>query len=482
MRLTMVNTSVLLKQLVSLLLCLTMISTVFAQQFSLYNSGTLYDGFENPSQKTFQVDTSRRYAFNFFIPTITFNGTFSGPAEPTFKSLIYDEIFNGSELTIGENKRNTLTVHTNTYIAMFRILKAVKNNQEIGLSWQVRNDGRVEVTNETFAIFDNYKLFSKNSYQGLFNDQGYNQSYHQFSLTYRQDYKKRLSLGAKVSLLSGISYTAMKVHQSELNIDGVEDNIDVSLQGTLRSSFKFDEFEKKMAYPYFKNPGLSFSAGAGYKLRGGWFLLGNLKDIGFIKWNKNSFEYNFDTGQIFIDNASNSSSDNRLADSLDTKISASSVTRSYISAINGKAEVLLNKDFGNYQPNLILSKSLFYKVGDIALINNYRFENYVFTVSADYNTNKFFQLGGQIMIKSPNAEFFLGSDQLFKTFEALKGFNNSTSSYGKGYTGASFYLGFGLKFGPVLEHQANARNISGFTGNSVRGLFKRLLGKTRKQD
>ena len=139
--------------------------------------------------------------------------------------------------------------------------------------------------------------------------------------------------------------------------------------------------------------------------------------------------------------------------------------------------MLLNKDFGNYQPNLIMSKSLFYKGGDIALINNYHFKNYVFTISADYNTNKFFQLGGQFMIKSPNVEFFMGSDQLFKTFEMIKNFRNSPSSYGSGYTGASFYLGFGLKFGPVLEHQANATRIPGFQGNADRGFLKRLLGK-----
>lgn len=471
------NISTLLKKTLLLFLFLYLYDQAHAQQFSLYNSRTLYDTFENPSQKAYQVDTSRRYAFNFFIPTITFNGAFSGPAEPAFKSLIYDGGFNGSEITIGKSERNTLAFNTNTYIAMLRILKAVKNNQEMGFSWQVRNDARMEITNETFAIFDDRRFFSANSYQNLFNDEGYNQSYHQFSFNYRQDYKRRLELGAKVSLLSGISYTALKVYQSELNIDDENDVIDVALAGTLRSIFKFDNIEKEMAYPHFKNPGLSVTAGASYKFRDGWFLLGNLKDIGFIKWSKNSYEYNFNTGPIKINNASNSSADNRLADSLNEKISSTSVSRSYISAVNGKVEVLLNKDFGNYQPNLILSKSVFYKGGDIALINNYHFKDYVFTVSADYNTNKFFQLGGQFMIKSPNTEFFIGSDQLFKTFETIKNFNRGSSPYASGYTGASFYLGFGLKFGPVLEHQANATQIPGFRGNSDRGFLKRLFGK-----
>ena len=46
----------------------------FSQQFSLYNTGTLFDSFENPSQRAFVPDTSKKYAFNFFIPN--FNGNF----------------------------------------------------------------------------------------------------------------------------------------------------------------------------------------------------------------------------------------------------------------------------------------------------------------------------------------------------------------------------------------------------------------------
>lgn len=471
------NSIISIKGSIFLLILLASVNLAYAQQFALYNSRTLFDSFENPSQKAYQIDTSKRFAFNFFIPTITVNGSFSGPAESAFKSLIYDGIFNGRDLTLGGNRRNTLSFSSNNYIAMLRMLKAVKNNQEMGISWQIRNDGRVEVTNETFAIFDDYRLFNSSSIQDLLNDDGYNQSYHQFSFTYRRDQTRRLSLGAKFSLLSGISYTSLKVQKSDINIDETANIIDVSLSGRLRSSFKFDAFEKRMAYPNFKNPGLSFTAGAGYKLRDGWFVLGNLKDIGFIKWSKDAYEYNFDTGRIIIDNASNSSSDNRLADSLDSRISNSSVNRSYMSTINGKAEVLVNKDFGNYQPNLIISKSIYYKGGDIALVNNYHYRNYVFTASADYNTNHFLQIGGQFMIKTPNVEFYMGSDQLFKSLELIKNFNSGSAPYSSGYTGASFYLGFGLKFGTILEHQANATQIPGFQRNQNGGLLKRMFGK-----
>ncbi len=453
------------------------ISPLYAQQFGLYNSRTLYDVFENPSQSAYQIDTSRRIAFNFFIPTFTVNGSFSGSAAPAFRTLIYDGKLSGDDIVIGQNEYNTLTLNTNTYIAMLRILKTVKKSREIGISWQIRNDGRIKATNETLAIFDDYKLFSGNSFQGLFNDKGYNQSYHQFSVVYRQDYNKRLALGAKASLLSGITYTAFEAFDSQLNIDSENDAIEVNIAGGLRSSFKFDNFDSSAVYPRFKNPGLSFTGSASYKFRNGWFVLGNLKDIGFIKWNKDSYEYNFNAGNIIIDNASSSNADNRLADSIDQRISNSVTRRSYFSSLNGKAEVLINKDFGNYQPNLILSKSLYYDGANIVLTNNYRVKDLIFTLSADYNTDKFLAVGGQFMIKSPNTEFFLGSDHLLKTFQAVRDAKQGSSPYSSGYLGASVYIGFGMKFGRVLEHPANANNIPGFDRNSDGGFLRRIFRK-----
>ena len=466
-----------MKKTLLLLFLLVSINVVHAQQFGLYNSRTLYDVFENPSQSAYQIDTSRRIAFNFFIPTITTNGTFSGSATPTFKSIIYDGIINGNGIPIGQNKFNTVSFNINTYVAMLRILKTVKRSQELGISWQIRNDGRIKVTNETIAVLDSYRLFSGNSFIGLFNNKGYNQSYHQFSLTYRQNYNKRLSLGAKGSLLSGITHTAFESYRSDLNIDNLNDIINVNIAGNLRSSFKFDNFDSKSIYPKFKNPGLSLTAGASYKFRDGWFVLGNLKDIGFIKWNKNSYEYNFNADNIKIDNASNSTADNRLADSVDQRISNSSSNKSYLSALNGKLEVLINKDFGNYQPNLILSKSIYYDGGNVVLTNNFHVRNLILTLTADYNTSKFLAIGGQFMVKSPNTEFFLGSDHLFKTFEAIKDARSGTSPYSAGYTGASFYMGFGLKFGRVLEHPANANNIPGFERNSEGGFLRKIFKK-----
>lgn len=465
-----------IKLFLILIVFLSLLNETYAQQFSLYNSRTLYDSFENPSQRAYQVDTSKRFAFNFFIPVISINGTFSGPAGSSFKSLLYDGVFNGRDLTIGQNRLNIMSLNSNNYIAMFRVLKDVKQYQEMGVSWQIRNDGRAQVTNEVFAIFDNYERFDQNTLENIFNVKGYNQAYHQFSFTYRKNYTKRFAVGAKFSLLSGIGYSSIKVNKSKLNIDPLNKQFELSISGRVRSSFEFDNFKKEMIKPFFKNPGLSFTLGGSYHLRDGWTILGNLKDIGFIKWSNQAFEYNFDTGAIVIDNASATDADNRLADSLDSRVNLKSKNRSYLSAINGKAEVMISKEFGDYKPNLIFSKSIYYDGGNIALINNYHFKNYVFTASTDYNTNGFLQVGGQFMIKTPNIEFYMGSDQLLSSYRMFREYKSSTP-YSSSYTGTSFYMGFGLKFGKVLEHQANATVIPGFKKEKTGGFIKKLFGK-----
>ena len=451
--------------------------SVNAQQYSLYNSRTLYDSFENPSQRAYQVDTSRRIAFNFFIPTISFNTTFSGPAESAFKNLIYNGLFNGRELTMGQTRKNVLTLNSNNYIAMLRILKSVNKYQEIGISWQIRSDTRAEVGNELFAVLDDYRIFDIDSVGDLLNLNAYNQNYHQFSLSYRLNPTRRLALGTKISVLSGISYSQLKVTKSDIKFDDVTDMMDVALAGRLRSSFKFNRFQTEMVKPNFKNLGLSITASASYKFRDGWFVMGNLKDIGFIKWNSESFQYDFNTERLIIENASNESADERFIEEIEKNISPKSEKKSYLSALNGKAEILINKNFGSYHPNLILSKNVYYKGADIALVNNIHLKQYVFTGLANYNTNGFMQLGGQFMIKTPNVEFYAGSDHLLKTVEVVRNSIKNESTFTSGYTGASFYLGFALKFGRILEHSANATKIPGFKGDPDGGFLRKLMKK-----
>jgi len=83
------------------------------------------------------------------------------------------------------------------------------------------------------------------------------------------------------------------------------------------------------------------------------------------------------------------------------------------------------------------------------------------------------------MIKTSNFEFFIGSDKLIPTSSLLLDamtknpvmINQNTS-----LTGASIFLGFSAKFGPVIEHPMNASVIptgeKGFLGRLWNRFFK----------
>ena len=460
---------------ISLLCLLSFLTTVCsAQQYALYNSRTLFDTFENPSQRAFQIDTSRRYAFNFFIPNISVNTTFTGPAQESFRRLAID-----GEVTSDvpfEGKDNSLIAHTNNYLFMFRLLKSVEGESEMGFSWQLRNDTYIKATNETFAVFSDLRRFTDSRYTDIFNDKGYNQLYNQFSFTYRESLNKRMGFGAKISFLNGLAFNQIDINSSTLSFNETTDQATLDLKGKYRSNFGPREPEEKDFHPSLKNPGASVSLSANYKFRNGWFALGNIKDIGAIKWAKTSYEYNFN-GSATTSNPDVNSANDDLIDDLVDQIGDIEKQTSFLTPTNAKAEILINKDFNQYQPNLILSKNLFYPGGDIALINNYRYRNLVLTVSSAYNLNNFFQLGGQMMIKSPNFEVFMGTDQFSQTRTMAKNFLNDEIE-GSGHTAASFYFGFAVKFGTVLEHQPNATRIPGFEEKGG-GFFKRLFSKKR---
>lgn len=449
-----------MKKIFIVLLSSLLFIQVNAQQYSLYNSRTLFDSFENPSQKAFQPDSSRQFAFNFFIPALGINAAMGGPAKNTIKYIVFDDSLGAAGLTLGKHKTSRAFGNMNTYLLMFKVYKSVSDNKELGLSWQVRSDGEFEVTNETIAIFDNYKLFTQTQLADVFNNKAYGQNYHQISLTYRRDYDRQTGIGLKLSYLSGISYTDLKTNSTNLTIDKAANFFDVYLKGKFRTTFLADDTIKSRFFaPAFRNPGLSFTASANFSLRKGWYVLANLKDIGFIKWSNKSYNYLLDR-DISIGNASASDADERLKDELN--FHSAYYQRGFITPTNGKAEVLVNKNLDYYQPNLLISKNIFHKGADVALMNNFRYKQLNFSFSTVYNTSKILQVGSQFMIKSPNTEFYIGSDQLYKTVHEIKALNRDDKTLFRGYPGASFYFGFSAKFGYLIESRPYANRIPHF--------------------
>jgi hypothetical protein len=101
-------------------------------QLALYNSRTLFDAFENPSQKAFYTDSSKQFAFNFFVPTLTFKGSASGAGFSTIKRMLVDDVIDTQDLALGENKQTRLAANSNVYLLSFRWFKRVKYQQEVG--------------------------------------------------------------------------------------------------------------------------------------------------------------------------------------------------------------------------------------------------------------------------------------------------------------------------------------------------------------
>ena len=459
-------------------------SFTFAQQFGLTGTGTLFDGFESPARKTFKVDSSRKYAFNFLIPTVSVNSAFTGPAQQSFKDLVFERVIT-ADLPIGADEGdNTLHLNSNNYILMFRTYRNIYWDREIGFSWQIRQHGRVRATNETFVLMENIGKFAgpdqlQNS--GMFNNKGLSQLYHQFSMTYREDLDKRTGLGVKLSALSGILYNKFDIVRSDIRF--AADSHVLDLSGFYRSSAGFDSLDlAREAAPSFRNPGVSVSLGFTRKAPGGWNVTGNLKDLGVIRWNRESRKYSFDR-ELSVANTHTAEGRKEFLNDMKKLLKENTEQKAFFAPTDGKAEIQLERDLDWYRPHLVLSKSLFYPGGNIALVNHFAVRNFVFTALGDYSLDRYFQLGGQALYKTPNFEWFVGSDQLFKTYYATRSILEKSSAYGQGYTGASVYFGIGFRFGPVMEHPLNSGSIPGVQniGEQKRGILKRLTSGNRRR-
>ena len=452
-----------------------------AQQYGLFNTKTLFDGFENPAQKSFTLDYSREVASNFFFPTLTVSAANKG-SDDFIRLLTSEGKYTAREVPLGVKQLNTINQNSNTYIATLKVFKSWKHHQEFGFSWQIRSDGRIDYTNETLALLDSYRRFEESGlrdFDEAFNNKGLVQSYHQFSFSYRENYNKQLAFGIKLSLLSGISYNRLNITESNFdrqsNIDpAASEDINIRLKGYYKASFlKWDELENKTFFPTFKNPGASLTFGTTYTAKNGIFIMANIKDLGLIRWRKGAVEADFNRN-IQISNPDTLSSkqvENKITD----VILESAKTKGFFAPTNARVDFLISKTYERYKPSLLFSKNVFYKGGDAAFINQYQFNDFSLSAIPAYNFDGFFLFGAQAMYQTPNFEVFLGSDNLFKTISQTKASINRDATIGSGYNGLSFYMGLGIKFGRPVEHPQNSSVMPGPRDNEP-GFFRRLFG------
>ena len=473
-----------MKKILFVFFLLLQTSKIFAQQFSQINSGTLYDSFENPSQKAFTTDTSRKYAFNFFIPNFNADLFFIGDAQNTLKSRQFSGMYNNTALKIGKGNLNHATISANAYLLMFKMFSSFNGDQELGFSWQTRAEGKGTFSDESAAIFNGSASFNDGTYNNIFNDHYYLQTYHQISFTYKEKISKQLAVGVKLSALLGLEYQELDITGSSISFDKANNQAILMLDGANYTS-ENTGFSSATYTPSFKNPGASISMGATYKTRDNFILQANVKDLGFIHWSSNSNNYLFAYSRLITDLTSPAREAN-VFNAIKGIASANSsdYLGSFTIPTDGRLELSANRTYWfdydktfKYSPTLVVSKELFYQGAVIALVNPFQYNSFTATLTTTYNDLKAFNVGGQLMIKKTDWEFFIGSDSLLPTarlgYDALK----QQPSYGTSFTEGNIFLGFSVKFGAVTEHPMNSSTVpigeeKGFLGRFFDSIFK----------
>jgi len=474
-----------------LLICCFFLITIkaFGQQFALYNTGTLYDSFENPSQRAFIPDTTRQFAFNFLIPNFDANLYVTGHGQQALKTRAFHSYYNTANLTTGQGNFNHLNANANDYIFMFKIFTSEKGDQEMGVSLNTRFEGRGLATDETISFFNGFTQFPDNVYANIFNSNYRFQAYHQISYTYREQVDKRLSIGFKVSALAGIQYHQLDIKRSSVTFNRSLDQAKLSFAGTSRASSQANETEFEKAFPLFINPGASVSIGTTYIDDNGFKWQGNIKNLGFISWASKSLTNTF-AGTATIDGFSTADRENIIKNSIDNITEANQHKHGFITPTNGLLELSINKSWWlddegtvKFSPTLIASKELFYNGFTAALVAPVQLGKHNIALTTSYNEVKLLNLGLQYMKKSDNTEFFVGTDRLFSTVSLIsdaftldKEEQKQMKTPIKAFTGMDFYIGASFKFGPLIERRINSSSVApagdkGFLGKIWDSLF-----------
>ena len=470
--------------LIVFLLCLAV--TSFSQQFSLLNTGTLYDSFENPSARAFLSDTSKMYAFNFMVPNFNADLFLSGDAQASLKSRVFLNQYDNSALKINQQKFNRATSNINVYILMFKMFTSVNGDEEMGFSWQLKTDGKASFSDESIAALNGPGDFvSGQNYTNILDSRYYYQTYHQFSFTYRERLNKQVAIGFKFSLLAGVEYQQLNINSSNATFNSAADTARANLQGTYKAAYIPGQFTAHDYLPTFRSPGASISVGSTYTTEDKFILQGNIKDLGFIHWSPLSKIYDFDDAATFP-GLSSPNREDTIYKYVSKIIHNGGTEGSFTTPLDGTAELSLHKVFYidddqlfSYAPTLVASKELFYNGFVGALVNPIQYKYYSLTLTPSYNDLKEFNFGAQFMYRKPNWEIYIGSDRLGQTLsltsESLS--KHSTSiDQNSAYTGANIFLGFSLKLGPTIEHPMDASSIP----NGEKGFLGRLWGRLFK--
>ncbi len=434
--------------LLGFLCCL--ISVTRAQQYGLYHTKTLFDSFENPAQKSFTLDSSRQYASNFLIPYLDFSSLNKGDSKDAINTLIANGYRNSR--TGAFSSPQTMRENINIYLLNFKIFKYHKYHSEMGFSWQIKSETEAKYDkNISLGLFDTFSYFGTVPRINVFNNNIKSQVYHQFSFTYRENYTKNWALGVKLSLLSGLGYSEFYANKSAVVIDPVTKKMNVQLDGSYKLNFPEETSSNLSKMLPFKNFGAAITIGTTYTTKSGIFIMGNLKDLGFIRWNKKSTQKVFNVNEDFNDITNES----KMSKALVNIGRANTVQEGFVSPIETRADFLISKTLGPYTPSLIVTKNIFSKHGEAALVNTLKSGLFSFSATPSYNLDNNFKLGLQGMLQTPNFEMFMGTNDLIQTYYASKDIIKNNAAVATGYNRGSVYIGMAFKIGYIVEHPMN---------------------------
>jgi hypothetical protein len=444
--------SLMKKILFSVLLLSLGMGPAWAQRFSMYNTGTLYDSFENPSQAAFIPDSTKNFALSF-IGNASIYTYLTGNAQTPIKSRIFLDRENNNAFTAGQNQFNNAFVQSNVYLAMLKMYASSSGRIELGASYQIKTNARGYASDEAVDLINggnNYtQLVGRND---IFNGHAFYQGFHQLSLTYREKVTRNFMLGIKLSTLLGIDYNKMEIDRSSVTASGTR--AIPLVQGTYQATYVDGRYPKRDLLPSLSNPGLAIGIGATYITSGGIILQGNVKDLGFIRWSRRAATYRFDAFNITPTNGNGQ-------DIFRETITQNAQYGAFTKPIVGRAEFAAAKKFvfGSvmYQPTAVVSKQLYGQGTAWALVNQVGFGKFSASLSGIINENKKFDTGLQLMYKKPNFEVFVGSEQLGNSLNVYSAYNDNSNAINstRSHSGASIYFGFSFKIGKLIERWRN---------------------------
>jgi hypothetical protein len=290
-------------------------------------------------------------------------------------------------------------------------------------------------------------------------------------------------MGIKLGFLMGIDYSKLDIYQSHIAFNNVDNSAALSLKGKYYQSKGPGNFDARSFLPTTRSPGVQLTIGTAYKTDDNITIQANLKDLGFVHWFDESHISNFNTTQT-IHGLTTGKREDSIYNHVNSMLHNNRLPGSFSMPTDAKFELSATKSYWmnddrslKYSPTLIVSKELYYSGATGAIVNRFEYdEKYNLTLTGAYNNADLLSVGLQLMFKTYRGEFYIGSDKLMQSFGLLSSVHNYQTYTNGSFTGASFFMGFSYKFGPVIEHPLNSSVMNtgekGFLARLYNRLFK----------